>query len=94
MNGKTNQATDGLFNITKKIVIDGLNKSGKAISTMIKRGFEMDRIKGFKPHPTAFLGYIISHESHHRGQLVLSLKQAGHTVDKKILWKAVYIYYV
>jgi len=40
--------------------------------------------EGFKPHAAAFLGYLISHESHHRGQIVLSLKQAGHPVDKKI----------
>ena len=38
----------------------------------------------FKPHTAAFLGYLISHESHHRGQIALSLKQAGKPLDKKI----------
>ena len=41
-------------------------------------------MKGFKPHITAFLGYIIAHESHHRGQIALSLKQAGHALDRKV----------
>jgi uncharacterized damage-inducible protein DinB len=48
------------------------------------------KIKGFKPHAAAFLGYLISHESHHRGQIALSLKQAGKPLDKKIaygLWE-------
>jgi uncharacterized damage-inducible protein DinB len=73
-------------NITKKTLIEQLIKSGIAISNMIELALEVGKLKGFKPHPTAFLGYIISHESHHRGQIVMCLKQSGHPVDKKILF--------
>ena len=73
-------------NISKQIVEEQLQKSGKAMATMMEKALETGRLKGFKPHPTAFLGYIISHESHHRGQIVLSLKQSGHQLDKKILF--------
>ena len=59
-------------------------QSGDAVASLLDRGFRDGRIKGFKPHPAAFLGYLISHESHHRGQIMLSLKQSGHPVDKKI----------
>ena len=76
--------------ITKKILKDELSKSAIAISQLLKKGLEQGKIKNFKPHPMAFMGYLISHESHHRGQIMLTLKQAGHPVDKKIqfgLWE-------
>ncbi len=58
--------------------------SGEAMEKLLQRGLEMGKIKGFKPSVAAFLGYVISHESHHRGQILLTLKLAGHMVDKKV----------
>lgn len=69
--------------ITKEILRNELENSSTAIATLLKKGLELGSIRGFKPHPLAFLGYLISHESHHRGQIMLSLKQSGHPVDKK-----------
>lgn len=67
----------------KRCLAKSLKASGAAIRALLERGLNEGRIKGFKPHAAAFLGYLISHESHHRGQIVLSLKQAGQPVDKK-----------
>ena len=71
----------------KKKLRKSLAASGQAITSLLARSVEADgRIKGFKPHAFAFLGYLISHESHHRGQIILSLKQAGHQLDRKTLY--------
>lgn len=76
--------------ITKKLLTDALQHSADAIADLLQQALEQGRIKGFKPHPTAFLGYLISHESHHRGQIMLCLKQSGHKIDRKVqfgLWE-------
>lgn len=69
----------------KKLLRKSLADSGVAIGKLLANSLESDgKVKGFKPHAAGFLGYLISHESHHRGQIALSLKQAGKPLDKKI----------
>lgn len=60
-----------------------LGDSANAIAHLLEKGLQEGKIKGFKPHPAAFLGYLIAHESHHRGQILQALKQSGHAVDQK-----------
>jgi len=67
-----------------------LAASDAALLELTERGLAQGKIKGFRPCPEAFVAYIISHESHHRGQIALTLKQAGYPLDKKIaygLWE-------
>jgi uncharacterized damage-inducible protein DinB len=67
-----------------------LEASAGAVERLLARGLEAGRVKGFKPHPLAFLGYLVSHESHHRGQIAVALKANGHPLDRKAaygLWE-------
>jgi uncharacterized damage-inducible protein DinB len=71
----------------KTLLRKSLSESGEAISELLAKAFEQGgRVKGFKPHAAAFLGYLVSHEAHHRSQIILALKQSGRPLDKKILF--------
>ena len=88
---------EGLKKLETKTVGDrkqmraALVDSGKAIEELLRRGLAAGgKIKGFKPHAAAFLGYLISHESHHRGHIGWALKHSGHPLDQKTaygLWE-------
>ena len=75
----------------KKSLAAALEASGQAIATLLRKGLAAGgKVKGFKPHAVAFLGYLISHESHHRGQIGWTLKNTGHPLDQKTsygLWE-------
>lgn len=71
--------------LDKKKLRKALSDSSLAIRSLLEQSMAQGgKVKGFKPHVVAFLGYLISHESHHRGQLALTLKQSGAALDKKI----------
>ena len=68
-----------------------LDASAAAIERLVADAADGDgRVKGFKPHVTAFVGYLLSHEAHHRGQVAQALRLAGTPLDKKVsfgLWE-------
>lgn len=73
--------------LDKKLLRKSLTDSGQAIASLLGQSLRAGgKVKGFKPHVFAFLGYLVSHESQHRGQIILTLKQAGKAFDKKTLF--------
>lgn len=57
---------------------DALRRSGEAVATLVRSAVESGgTLKGWKRSPVAWLVYLISHESHHRGLIAQALKQSG-----------------
>lgn len=73
-----------------EILKTNLTASGIAMRAFLAQSFATGKAKGFKPHPAAFLGYLIAHEAFHRSQAELVLRQVGTPLSDKVaygLWE-------
>jgi uncharacterized damage-inducible protein DinB len=63
---------------SKSELEEALRASGSALAELLRASLERDpRVKNYDRTGIRLLGYLISHESHHRGQVMLALKQSG-----------------
>jgi uncharacterized damage-inducible protein DinB len=66
--------------------------SGKAVEEYVGSRLRAgQRIKYFKGQPVRWLIYMIAHESHHRGSILLALKQNGMRMPDKVALTAVWL---
>lgn len=65
---------------------DALDASADAVAAMVSAALETGRVKGFKPHPVAFVGYLVAHESYHQGDIGVRLAESGHRLDQKVAY--------
>ena len=73
--------------VTPKQAIQALKESGKALTEVIRSAAASDgHVKGFKPDVASFLAYLISHDSHHRGQITMLARQLGYPVPQKVMF--------
>jgi uncharacterized damage-inducible protein DinB len=74
----------------KELLRRSLEGSGRAIEALLRKSVANGgKVKSFKPHVTAFLGYMIAHDAHTRAEASFILTQSGHKLDDLIsygLW--------
>jgi len=73
--------------VTPAQAMRGLESSRHALCVIISRALTSDgRIKGFRPDVAAFLGYLIAHDAHHRGQITMLARQLGYPLPQKAMF--------
>ncbi len=68
---------------TKAELKKALRSSEKAVEALLVGALENEpKHRGFKRGIFTTLSYFVSHEAHHRGRILLTLKVSGNTLDK------------
>jgi uncharacterized damage-inducible protein DinB len=77
---------------TREQVQSALKASAAAIEKLLEKALQdpSGKVPNFKPDVVSFVGYLIAHDSHHRGQIAMMARQVGHPVAPKAafgLWE-------
>jgi uncharacterized damage-inducible protein DinB len=65
----------------------GLEASRNALAGLISQALEGNgKIKNFRPDVAGFVGYLIAHDAHHRGQIAMMARQLGHPLPQKAMF--------
>lgn len=84
--GKTPEQLDK-SSVTPAQAKRALEASRAALREILQASLEGDgRIKGFRPDVAAFFAYLIAHDAHHRGQITMFARQAGHSLPQKAMF--------
>jgi uncharacterized damage-inducible protein DinB len=63
-----------------------LEASTEAMAAVIAEGERTGKMRGYKRGAAAFCGYMVAHEGHHRGELIVHLKHAKMPVDRDLTY--------
>ena len=73
--------------VTATQAAKALEQSRAALADVLKAALDTDgRVKGFRPDAAGFVGYLIAHDAHHRGQICMLARQVGHPLSQKAMF--------
>jgi uncharacterized damage-inducible protein DinB len=74
--------------ISVKELIAVLNESSDIMLDLLAAGLDNNnRLPGFPPGAVQFMHYMVAHEAHHRGQLIMASRQLGHPFPAPVMGK-------
>jgi uncharacterized damage-inducible protein DinB len=63
-----------------------LDASDRAMARALAAAEDAGKLKSWKGPPASFLGYLVSHESHHRGLALVCLRVGGTKLGKDVTY--------
>ncbi|MDQ3277499.1 MAG: DinB family protein, partial [Bacteroidota bacterium] len=73
--------------LTSTVLKEAFQNSAGIIRQVIEQSWEAGgKLPSFKTGLISFISYLVSHESHHRGNILLTLKQSGYKIPDSLKW--------
>lgn len=77
--------------LTRASLKRAFTASGKEVERFFgEHASGSSRLRAFRNNPVRFTGYLIAHESHHRGSIMLALKQNGLRLPEPVALKGLW----
>jgi uncharacterized damage-inducible protein DinB len=77
--------------VRQDVLIRALERSSRGVIRLLELGLDRGaKVPGFPLDVVHFLTYLVAHEGHHRGQLLLIARQLGHRLPDRVtagLWQ-------
>jgi hypothetical protein len=71
----------------KGVLLGAFEQSGEVMGEYMQFCIEnQGAVSNFKRGVVPMLGYYISHEAHHRGNILLTMKQSGYKLPDALKW--------
>ena len=78
---------DKNLDFDRTTLLTSLKDSTSGIEELLSRSWDNGgKVKGFKKGIIPMLGYFVAHESHHRGNIMLTLKLTAEKIPDAIKW--------
>jgi len=73
--------------VTPSQAMRAMEASRSALCVVISQALANNgKIRGFRPDAAGFVGYLIAHDAHHRGQIAMLARQVGHPLPQKAMF--------